>query len=215
MRTMMLDPRVSSPIACHIEEAATTLWRWAGLPALFAVFYYFLSRGGWSGRFLESEYNYVSIAGLVPHSDVADYYLDSLRMALTGEWGSMSGRRPVAASARQLLMTLADYSYVGTSYLQALIVTVLAWFATYRLMQWRGALAGIVFAALIMQLARPFLSTTLTEPIGMIWALASVIFLIEALRRHDRLSGMISLVTLVFGMLTRMGALFLTAWVAI
>jgi len=82
-------------------------------------------------------------------------------------------------------------------------------------MQWRGELAGIVFAALIMQLARPFLSTTLTEPIGMIWALASVIFLIEALRRHDRLSGMISLVTLVFGILTRMGALFLTAWVAI
>jgi hypothetical protein len=191
------------------------LWRWAGLPALFAVFYYFLSRGGWSGRFLESDFNYVSIAGLVPHSDAAGYYLDSLKMALTGEWGGMSSRRPVAASARQLLTTLADYSYVRTIYLQAVLLTVLAWFATYRLIQWRGALAGIVFAALIVQLARPFLSSTLTEPIGMMWALVSIIFLIEALRRHDRLSGMIALVALVFGMLTRLGALFLIAWVAI
>src|SRR5205809_334671 len=75
------------------------------------------------------------------------------RMGFDERQASCSRKRPtVAHDPGRLLLCRYDLS-------AALIVTVLAWFATYRLMQWRGALAGIVFAALIMQLARPFLST--------------------------------------------------------
>lgn len=196
-------------------ETVVVAWRWLGALVIFSALYYFNSRGGWSGRFVADDMNSHSIGYLVPHSDAGAYFLDTLSMAIYGHWGWISSHRPIATAMRQIILFSVDYSHVGAIILQTAIISLLAWYASYRLMLWRGALAGLAFAALIVQIERGFIGTMLTEPLGMMWALVSIVFLIEALRRGDARCGIFALCCLTLGLLTRMGAMFMLAWVPV
>jgi hypothetical protein len=151
----------------------------------------------------------------MPHSDAENYFSDALRLGLSGEWGAVASRRPIAAAFRQIITALADHSYLRTVSLQTTILVLALWYSAYRLMLWRGFLPGIVFAALTTLLASPFVGTFLTEPLSMVWVLFSIVFLIEALRRHSLGAGLVALSALTLAMLTRMGAMLILPFFAL
>src|SRR5262249_45986851 len=141
--------------------------------------------------------------------DNSRFFQETFQMAFNGRWEGFSNRRPLAAALRQLLALAGDYSYVRTVVIQNALAAVMLWLCSYRLMVWRGAIAGLVFCFLIVNLAAPFVGTYLTEPLGLLWSLVSIIFLIEAIRRQHAAFGLLALGTLTIAMWTRMGALLM------
>jgi hypothetical protein len=201
------------------EVSSTRLLRRWGLFLVCAAFVFGLSDGGWSGITSNREYNYVSLAGLVPNSDGLGQFESPLQQILTGSWSPFGSRRPFAAAMRQLTMAVTDFSYAGTLLLQAVLIAVALYAAARSIVLWRGLWSGLAFCALIYILAHPFLATILTEPLGLLWALLSIMFLVEAMRLHAARYAYLALVALTLAEMTRMGSLFtipaFLLWIAI
>jgi len=211
---------VSARIIRRHEVALIRLWdRW-GLPVIACIFLFAMSAGGWSGHVRSTDFNYMSIGGLLPNSDAEGYLTDTVQLAyLDGHWGVLGSRRPLAEAFRQVMVFLAQYSYVATLFVQAGILAVLVFLAARSVSRWRGIWAGIAFFGFIFLLERPYLTTTMTEPLGLACGLLSLIFFIEALRRQSVPHAMIALIALTAALLMRMGSLFtipiLVLWIAL
>jgi hypothetical protein len=201
------------------EMASLRLLRRWGFFLLLMSFVLALSDGGWSGRIASGFGNYGSLAGLIPHSDASIYFVSPVEQMLTGFWNPYASHRPFAAGMRHLTMAAVDFSFVGTLLLQAALIAAALLAATRSMVLWRGLWVGLAFAAFTYILARPFLPTFYTEPLGLIWALLSIAFLAEALRRRSLQFALLALVTLTLAEVTRMGSLFtvpaFALWVAI
>ena len=65
-----LDLAPSEPVR-KLESAQRRIWKIFGLPVLLSLFLFTLSAGGWSGYVHTTDNNYMSLAGLVPHSDAS------------------------------------------------------------------------------------------------------------------------------------------------
>jgi hypothetical protein len=193
-------------------------FRW-GLPALCLTFVFVLSNAGWNGRTPYDHYQYGSLAALVPNSDSAGYFLSPLEDVLTGSWGQFASRRPMAAGSRHLIMAVAGFSYVWTLLLQLMLLAVAVFAAARSIILWRGLWAGITFCAFMYVLARPFLPNTLTESLGLIWALLFVTFLVEGMRLGALRYAYLALVALTLAELTRMGSVLtvpaFVLWIAL
>jgi hypothetical protein len=201
------------------ELALFRSWRVWGLPVIACLLLFALSAGGWSGHISSVDLNYLSLAGLIPHSDAGNYVSDAFRQALWGEWGTPGSRRPLGEAFRELTILAAQYSYVSMLLVQLALLAIMLYFAACRLARWRGIWAACAFVGFIFILERPFLSTTMTEPLGMFWALFALVFFIEAIERHSLPHALIGLAALTAALLTRMGSLFtipvLTIWIGL
>ena len=192
----------------QLELAQARLWRIFGLPVLLCLFLFALSAGGWSGFAHVTDMNYMSIAGLVPHSDSSAYYKDTFHLAYFGDWELMGTRRPIAEAFREVITVAANYSFPGTLLVQLVMMAVMLYLASYLLAGWYGIWAGIGFAGLAFNVARPYLSTTLTEPLGYIWGLFSLIFFVQSIRQRSLPHALLGLAALTVALMMRMGALF-------
>jgi hypothetical protein len=201
------------------EAALMRIWNWWGLPVVACLFLFSLSAGGWSGHIRTIDLNYMSLAGLAPNSDARGYFTDAFHQAFWGRWELMGSRRPVAEAFRQVTVFAAQYSYIDTLLIQLGLLVLVVFFATRAIASWRGIWAGLGFIGLIIILVRPFLATTLTEPLALIWGMFSLIFLIEALRLQSLPHALIGIAGLIIALLTRMGSLFtipiLVLWAAV
>jgi hypothetical protein len=200
------------------EEEQGRLWQLAGLPVLICVLLLMLSSGGWSGTIRSLDMHHMSIGGLVPHSDAAGYFEDTFHLAYFGDWELMGTRRPFAEALRQLVTLAAGYSFSGSLIVQLLLMAGMIYFAAGAMVRCYGIWAGLGFAALAMNIARPYLPTTLTEPLGYVWALFSLIFFLSSVRLRSLPHALVALAALTVALLTRMGALFaiplVVLWVA-
>ena len=199
------------------ERALMRMWNWCGLPVIGCLFLFSLSAGGWSGHIRTDDLNYMSLAGLAPNSDGRGYFTDAFHQAFWERWEWMGSRRPVAGAFRQATVFAAQYSYVDTLLIQLGLLVLMAFFATRAIASWRGIWAGFAFIGFVIILVRPFLATTLTEPLALIWAMFSLVFLIEALRLQSLPQALIGITALTLALFTRMGSLFtipmLVLWV--
>jgi hypothetical protein len=201
-----------------IEQRVARIWAWWGLPVIVCLFLISLSAGGWSGHIRPQDSNYLSLAGLASHSDARAYFTDAYRVAFYGDWDVLGSRRPMAEAFRQLTVMAGRYSYVGTLLIQLGLIAV-ALFVAARFVAGRsGIWAGIAFVGLIYLVARPFLYTTMTEPLGLIWTMFSIVFFLEAFRLKSLAHALIGFAGLTFALLTRMGSMFtipiLGIWIA-
>src|SRR5262249_59800110 len=109
-----------------------------GLPVLFCLFLFVLSSGSWSGYVRDIDYHYVSIGNLVPHSDPAGYFWDTLHLAYRGDWEVMGSRRPMAQAFRQVTTFAVNYSYVGTLIVQLALMASMLYVTAAAIARWRG-----------------------------------------------------------------------------
>jgi hypothetical protein len=73
--------------------------------------------------------------------------------------------------------------------------------------RWRGPWAGLAFFGLVYLLLRPYLSTFLTEPLGLLWSLAAIPYVVRALRQRSLAAAAIALALICGSQLTRSGSL--------
>ncbi len=201
----------------QLEISQARLWRIWGLPVLLCLLLFTLSAGGWSGYYHSTNMNYMSIGGLVSNSDGGNYFKETFHLAYFGDWEVMGTRRPMAEAFRELITVPVDYSYSASLLVQLVIVAVMLYLASLLLAGWYGVWVGIGFAGLAFNIARPFLSTTMTEPLGYIWGLFALVFFIQSVKLRSLPHALLALAALTVAMMMRMGALlaipFMVLWV--
>jgi hypothetical protein len=163
--------------------------------------------------------NFFSIGGLAPHSDALAYFAGAFDLAFTGHWSAFASWRPFATAFRELTVFAGGISYIGTLLVQAVLLTGAFMLSLRSAVAWRGIWVGTALFALLYGLARPFLLTTATEPLGLVWSLFSLSFFIEAFRQRSTYMAVVAFAALVCGLLTRKGSMFtvpfLMIWIVV
>lgn len=201
-----------------IEHRLVAGFRRFGLPGVLALFLFSVG-ATWAGIPRPQDLSGNALAGLVPFSDANGHFQEAYRQALSGTWQPFISRRPLAAAFRAVTLALVDFNNYHYLLLQAAALALSTFFATRSVMAWRGPWAGLTFLGLTCILQRPYLPTNLTEPLGLFWALASVPFLVKALRFNHASDAAVGLHLTIWALMTRMGAMFtapaLAVWVVI
>jgi hypothetical protein len=202
-----------------LERRLIHFWSRAGFPVILLTFLFAMSGGGWSGRYQPLDLNYYSIAGLVPHSDALHYFSGTFDLAYAGHWNPVASLRPFAAAFREITVFAGWFSYVDTLLVQAVLLAGAFVFLLRSAVAWCGTWAAMALMALLYGLVRPFLLTTMTEPLGLVCSLFSLSFFIEAFRQRSTHLAVVAFAALVCGLLIRMGSMFtvpfLMIWIAV
>jgi hypothetical protein len=161
----------------------------------------------WSGILRPGDAHSSNVGGLIPFLD-AEYYLASAYdQAQGGFWNEIALRRPLAAAFRSVLLVFGNFSLPLMLVLQACLVAAATCFAAAAVAAWRGIWAGVTFFALTYIYARYFVSTTLTESLGLFWALLSIPFFIEAVRHRSAKPALVAFALTTVALMTRMGSM--------
>ena len=199
-----------SPAALEVqreqERALTRRWRWSA-PFIVVAAYLFCAAGPWAGVQRPGD-NGLAIGGIVPFSDALGHFAGPLRQVTDGRFDSWVERRLVAAATRSVLALVVSYSAAAFLLLQVVLVGLATSASAWAVAKWRGIWAGVTYFALVYILVRPFLSTFLTEPLGLLWALVAIPFLTEALRGSSLTAGVAAFFLTCLALLTRMGSMF-------
>ena len=196
-----------SELQAH-ERWLIRFWSYAGFPTFAFALLFAMAGGGWSGHFASADVNYMSVGGLVPHSDARAYYSSAFELAYWHHWNWVASQRPFAAALRGLMLLAGGLSYPGTLIVQAMLAAGMMMLVLRSVVAWRGIWVGVALFAFLYGLSRPFLVTTMTEPLGLLWSLFSLAFFIEALRRRSVPFALVGFGALVCGLMTRMGSMF-------
>jgi hypothetical protein len=189
------------------ELSLRRLLFWCGFPITACAFIFCIS-AMWSGIVRPGDPNAGNIGALVPFSDAANYLTAAHDQAKDGFWNWVAIHRPLAAALRSVLLFVSDFSLQFMLVLQGCLVAGALWFAIHAVTMWRGIWAGTAFFALTYIYNRNFVPTTLTEPLGLFWALLSIPFFIEAFRDRSIKPALVGFAMTTVALMTRMGSMF-------
>jgi hypothetical protein len=182
------------------------LRRW-GVLVVTCLFVFSIS-AIWTGVERPDDLHGSSIGGLIAFSDAGGYWAGAHDQARDGSWSSFSLRRPIAAAFRTVLLFLAAYSTSYMLILQAFLLSAASCFAAYSVAKWRGVWPGVAFFGLVYIYSRVFAPTSLTEPLGLIWALLAIPFFIQALKTGSLAPALFGLGAISLALMSRMGSMF-------
>ena len=162
----------------------------------------------WAGVVRPGDLVSHAIGGMNLVSDAGAYLASAHDQAKDGVWNSWALRRPIAAAFRSTLLFFAAFSLPSMLLLQACLLAGTTCCASAAVTRWRGLWAGVTFFAFTYLYIRTFAPTTLTEPLGVLLALASVPFFIEAFRTKSLPAALLAFAFAVIALMTRMGSMF-------
>lgn len=180
-------------------------WRWGFLIA--ASLFLFSLSAQWAGIVRPGDFHGASIGGRIAFSDAGGYWAGAHDIAKDGTWNEITLRRPLGGAFRSTLMFLGAWSSDAMLVLQALILAGTSCLATAALWRWRGMWAAFAFFGMNLMVARTFVPTSLTEPLGLSWALLAVPFFVTALRTSSLRHGLVAHALMCTALLTRMGSM--------
>lgn len=151
----------------------------------------------------------VSVGGLAPFSDAANHFSCAHQQATQGRWYGWCDRRPLASAMRVIVTMLGGYDYNIGLIVQAVLLGGALFIAALRIGRSYGACSMLVFTGIAILQIRPFVVTTLSEPLGAMLALLAVAATADALRRNDLYLNAGAIGLLSFALLVRMGAMFM------
>ncbi|MES2196613.1 MAG: hypothetical protein V4517_19500 [Pseudomonadota bacterium] len=193
-----------------IESSERTLLRlvfWCGIPIAASAFI-FCTSAMWAGIDRAGDFHLGNIGGLIPFSDAGNYHTAAHDQVKDGLWNETSLRRPLAAAFRSALLVMGGFSLTTMLILQACLLAAAACFAAYALAMWRGIWAATAFFGLTYIYTRTFVPTTLTEPLGLFWALLAIPFFIESFRTGAVRLALIAFAMTSIALMTRPGSMF-------
>jgi hypothetical protein len=184
--------------------------------AIFLALLFVMSNGGWRGVVAVADMNYMSLAGLLPHSDAANYFFAATDLSVDGRWNPIASQRPIASAIRTGIVAVGG-TYVASLVLQAALLAICAAVAILGVAEILGVWSAMAFAGLLLGLERPYVTTTMTETLGLGVAVLSAPFLLRGLRDQSFSSALAAFGLVTAAMLIRMGSMFtlpfLAAWV--
>lgn len=192
----------------HIRPLEPCIHPAFGFIGVATMMYFILFFGTWSGYPRAPDLQQFALGGLVPHNDAGLYYLGTFEVGYTGRWGWVPSTRPLGAAFRDIVTGLGGLHYRPSIIIQTLLVSASLSFAAWRIANWIGPWSSIAFVAFILIATRPYLGTAMTEPLGLVWSLLAVAFMVDALRTSSFPSALLAIVCVSASQLVRTGTIF-------
>jgi hypothetical protein len=189
------------------EAAISARFGWWIFPIMACALVFSVS-AQWAGLLRPGDLHGSSIGGQIQFSDAGGYLASAHDQTRTGVFSVFALRRPFAAALRSVLLFLSFYSLPVMLLLQTVLLAAATSFAASAVARYRGVWAGVLFVGLTYIYVRTFAPTTLTEPLGLIWALAVIPFLLEALRSGSLPYALMAFALTTAALMTRMGSMF-------
>lgn len=207
-----------SKVTARFDSYLERLLLIVGVPIIFCLLVLSAS-AQWSGLSRPGDLSGIAIAGLIPFSDANGYWADANDVVKDGTFSAFSARRPLAQVFRTTLVAASGFNYATMVIVQCTALAAAIAFATLSVVRWLGLWAGIAFGALVYVTARDYATTSLTEPIGLFWALIAIPFFIEALRTNSFAHAAVAIAVFSISLTVRMGSMFtlpaLLLWVIV
>jgi hypothetical protein len=181
---------------------------------VFLTLLFVMSNGGWRGVMSPADMNYMSLAGLLPHSDAANYFFAATDLSVDGRWNPVASQRPIAAAIRTGIVAVGG-NYVAGLVLQAALLATCASIAIFGVAEILGLWSAMAFAGLLLGLERPYVTTTMTETLGLGAAVLSAPFLLRGLRDQSYQSALAAFGLVTTALLIRMGSMFTLPYFAV
>src|SRR5262249_12627834 len=143
------------------------------------------------------------------------YYRGTFDMGFGGQWSTASSSRPVGSALRDLVTYISGYSFSISLIVQAILLSIACYAATLSVAYWIGIWSGLAFLGFSLVMIKPFLATTGSEPLSLIWAFLSIACLAHACRTGAIQSAVFSLGLLCMAEFTRMGAVLVLGAIAL
>jgi hypothetical protein len=189
------------------ELKLRTFLSWCGPPITICAYAICVS-AMWDGMLRPGDFHGANIGGLIPFSDAHGYLAAAFDQARDGTWTSFAARRPLAAAFRSVLILASDYSFALTLMLQCVLLALATCLASYAVMVTCGIWAAVAFFGLTYIYVRIFAPTSLTEPLGLFWALLSIPFFLQAFRLRSPNLALLGFAMTAIALMTRMGSMF-------
>lgn len=199
----LLGPTARLKVATYEQLAE----RWFGRLGPFVIITLVIAGVGASWAGVE-RYTASTLAGLVPFFDPVGYYYDLHVFAETGRWETVSANRPLATAVRTSLGYISGLSYPALVTWQAALTALGIFWATLSVLRWRGAWAAMCMFAFTYIQTSTQVSTMMTEPMALIFALFAVPFFVGALQHGSRSQAAIAIALATIAIWIRPGAVF-------
>jgi hypothetical protein len=177
-------------------------WGWAAAMLLFLCPVW----AHWSLRPPGAAAAFGALFGHVPWSDMNQHYEGALRLLDDGRFGPFSERRPIGAALLAVRLALSGGSLRAALLVNAALCGVCAFLLARTVALRRGLWAGLGTFAIVLGLARDFLPTTATEPLGIALACLALAILLAPIARRSLLWAALGLLALDTSLRARPGA---------
>jgi hypothetical protein len=147
-----------------------------------------------------------ALFGQIPWSDMNQHYEGALRLLGEGRFGPYSERRPLNAALLSVRLALTGGDLRAATLLNAAACGLCAWMLARTVAIRRGLAASLGTFAVVLGLARDFLPTTATEPLGIAFACLALALLLLPLARRQLLWAALGLLALDTALRARPGA---------
>jgi len=155
------------------------------------------------------------ICGTVPISDSGTYYISAQTFLREGVLDIAAQRRPLNIMLTSLWLFLSGDSFKLLLVIQAVGFAVAAFLASVVVAAIHGRRAALLWFALVLVLAEPYLPTTLSETNGMIFGILSLVGFIFGLHRKSLFAYCCGAFFLAVGLAIRPSALFVLPCVVV
>jgi hypothetical protein len=148
------------------------------------------------------------IGGLIPISDGAEYYFNSLRL-LNGQFFSNFGSRPLFSSYLSSLLFFSGKNLQITIAIMVLINAICTYLATIKVRKEFGPLISTMFLLLLFFFFRRYTGKVMSENLGFGLGLIGFTLLLEGIRSRKKVLLLSSIFFFSFGLNARAGAFFI------
>jgi uncharacterized membrane protein len=190
------------------RQKATPQHNWDRITLLFGVLIPVLSCLTLLFAWLGWKANTQLICGTVPISDSGTYYISAQTFLREGVLDIAAQRRPLNIMLTSLWLFLSGDNFKSALLIQAVGFSVAAFLATAVVAAMHGIRAGLLWFALVLVLAEPYLPTTLSESNGIIFGILSLVGFLFGVYRRNLFAYCCGAFFLAMGLAIRPSALF-------
>lgn len=164
---------------------------------------------GLNGLWASGQSEPAVISGLLPWADSNQYYLDALGWLQGFQFGDMSTMRPMFSGLLSLLLNLTGRNLQASLALLVLLTGFAAFFFSQKVKETFGFFTAALALLLVFFYARRIGGTTLTENLGLVFALLGLASLLAGAKKRARGAVLLGVFLISMSLMTRPGPFFI------
>ncbi len=162
-----------------------------------------------AGLWASGQSQSVSISGVIPLTDAANYYHDSLRIILGRNISGFSAMRPLYAGFLSLLMSLTERNFMLSAAILTFLAGIALYYAAREIQRTHGAETAAFFLLVLFLYYRHHSGTSMSETLGVPLGALGFALLWRGMERESQKLTLFGLFVCAFALNVRPGPMFI------
>jgi hypothetical protein len=162
-----------------------------------------------AGLWASGQSQSISISGLIPLSDAANYYHDSLRITMGRDISDFSAMRPFYAGFLSLLMSLTDRNFMFSMAVITFIAGIAMYYTAREVQRTHGAETAVFLLLILFLYYRHHTGTSMSETLAVPLGALGFALTWRGLQKESQTLAMLGLFVCAFALNVRPGPMFI------